>query len=47
VNIAKRIIKFLDIYYGRIIVAIALVFMGFWLGIHADLFSFPDYDLVD
>ncbi|MBW2115258.1 MAG: hypothetical protein JRH04_10515 [Deltaproteobacteria bacterium] len=30
-NIAKRITKFWDIYYGWIIVAIALVSMGFWL----------------
>ncbi len=32
-NIAKRITKFWNIYYGWIIVAIALVSMGFWLGI--------------
>jgi MFS family permease len=32
-NIAKRIIKFWDIYYGWIIVAVALISMGFWLGI--------------
>ncbi len=30
---AKRIIKIWDIYYGWIIVAIALISMGFWLGI--------------
>jgi OFA family oxalate/formate antiporter-like MFS transporter len=32
-NIAKRIIKFWDIYYGWVIVAIAMISMGFWLGI--------------
>jgi MFS family permease len=30
---AKRIVKFWDIYYGWIIVAVALISMGFWLGI--------------
>jgi MFS family permease len=32
-NTAKRIIKFWNIYYGWIIVVIALISMGFWLGI--------------
>jgi len=40
VNIAKRITKFWDIYYGWIIVAIALVSMGFWLGIRTSFSVF-------
>ena len=39
-NIAKRIIIFWDIYYGWIIVAIALVSMGFWLGIRTSFSVF-------
>jgi MFS family permease len=39
-NVAKRIIKFWDIYYGWIIVAIALVSMGFWLGIRTSFSVF-------
>ena len=39
-DVAKRIIKFWDIYYGWIIVAVALISMGFWLGIRSSFSVF-------
>lgn len=39
-NVAKKIIKFWDIYYGWIIVAISLVSMSFWLGIRSSFSVF-------